>query len=265
LYNFYKFNIKKKNFIIFIQEQIMIFILNITKMLTKLLFYFLNKLSYLNINSPLNQFELISSPSSYFNFDIISNIISISDFNNYFILCFTCFIFSSLYYFVSLLKNIIFKFFVLFLGIFKKISWMLLIIIIRIILTFGRSLVLISYAVIGVEINPTDIIPFDSDYLQIEQIRSFLEETNIIYYDSMSIQLQLAELELVCSAEEFDKQVEPILDEINDAIVTHGIDLVKDSLSMESMLTTENSETHVGTAITNWEVIEKIAKEFPKA
>jgi len=41
----------------------------------------------------------------------------------------------------------------------------------------------------------------------------------------MSIQLQLAELELVCSAEEFDKQVEPILDEINDAIVTHGIDL----------------------------------------
>jgi len=128
---------------------------------------------------------------------------------------------------------------------------MLLIIIIRIILTFGRSLVLISYAVIGVEINPTDIIPFDSDYLQIEQIRSFLEETNIIYYDSMSIQLQLAELELVCSAEEFDKQVEPILDEINDAIVTHGIDLVKDSLSMESMLTTENSETHVGTAITN--------------
>ena len=58
-----------------IQEQIMIFIKK--KMLTKFLFYFWNELSYLNINSPLNQFELISSPSSYFNFDIISNIIYI--------------------------------------------------------------------------------------------------------------------------------------------------------------------------------------------
>jgi hypothetical protein len=75
--------------------------------------------------------------------------------------------------------------------------------------------------------------------------------TNITYYDSINLQLQLAELDLVCSAKEFDKQVEPILEEVNNAVVEHGIDMVKDALSMNSMHTTENSETHVGTALTN--------------
>jgi len=75
LYNFINFFVKKKNCNID-QEQIIIFLKN-KNVLTKFLFYFWNELSYLNITSPLNQFELISSPSFNFNFDKISNIIYI--------------------------------------------------------------------------------------------------------------------------------------------------------------------------------------------